>query len=178
LCFRHGPFGKPHLDGGVPLSFSMTHSRNLVSVAMTHGADQYIGIDIEHDSPHIVEIALDVATPGERAALQTLTPPLRRAALLRLWVQKESLLKAEGSGFASAADQPNGSPLHTVELPVGTNTPMTPLRLPRSFPDVDSWSVHTFEPASNVAGAMAICAASSEIVWHGPLDVRGVLARF
>ncbi|MFE8012694.1 4'-phosphopantetheinyl transferase family protein [Streptomyces antibioticus] len=97
-----GPHGKPRLDrpGSVePYDFSVTHSGEIVGVAVCRGAE--VGLDVEEaDSPVDVALAARTALAApELAALNALPPADRKAAFLRTWTRKEAVLKALGAGL-------------------------------------------------------------------------------
>ncbi|SMF04962.1 4'-phosphopantetheinyl transferase superfamily protein [Streptomyces sp. Amel2xC10] len=97
-----GPHGKPRLDtpgSSVPYDFSVTHSGEIVGVAVCRGAE--VGLDVEEaDGPVDVPLAARTALAApELAALNALPPPDRKAAFLRTWTRKEAVLKALGAGL-------------------------------------------------------------------------------
>ncbi|MGW0576022.1 4'-phosphopantetheinyl transferase family protein [Streptomyces sp. NPDC002920] len=94
-----GPHGKPRLAVPSPYGFSVTHSGELIGVALCEGAE--VGLDVEDaDAPLDVEAAARTAlSAAELAALHSRPPAERRAAFLRTWTRKEAVLKALGVGL-------------------------------------------------------------------------------
>lgn len=98
---------------GTGLNTSLSHSGTAVAIALT-GAGA-IGVDIEPASRDrgLLDLARRICHPIELTALNAMPEPAREAALLRLWVRKEALLKAlavglrwEMAGFEAVVDAP------------------------------------------------------------------------
>jgi len=107
--FRTGTSGKPSVIGasgviGAPdLRVSLTHSRDLVAVAVAEGME--LGVDAERIVPaHAsAETAAVFCTAREAQALAAIgDTQARTQQFFALWTLKESLLKALGTGFARA----------------------------------------------------------------------------
>jgi 4'-phosphopantetheinyl transferase len=111
-----GPHGKaaPAPGTGGDVRFSVSHSGDLVGVAVCRGAD--VGLDVEEagtgtDLATAAPVALDAR---ELAELNSRPPATREAAFLRYWTRKEAVLKALGVGLrvspallrVSAPEQP------------------------------------------------------------------------
>ncbi|MEU0671745.1 4'-phosphopantetheinyl transferase superfamily protein [Streptomyces sp. NPDC006172] len=101
-----GPHGKPRLavPHGSPFAdvdFSVTHSGDVVGVAVARGAA--VGLDVEEsgsgaalDVDTVAPVAL---TDAEFAALNARPPAERASAFLGVWTRKEAVLKALGVGL-------------------------------------------------------------------------------
>jgi 4'-phosphopantetheinyl transferase len=95
--------GRPRLldgdlgEAGIDASCSSSGDVGLVAVA--RGAR--IGIDVERVAHGDLGIATEEGwlAPGERDAIAALPADERARALTRAWVQKEAVLKGEGSGL-------------------------------------------------------------------------------
>ena len=97
LRFTYGKFGKPELVG-VPWHFNVSHSSDTALLAV---ASLSVGVDIEdldHVRIDIEEVAELICHPCEAQATRAMSCDERRAFLIRLWVRKESYLKAVGFG--------------------------------------------------------------------------------
>lgn len=97
-----GAFGKPALAPEmrtIDLRFNLTHSADVALVALAAGVE--VGVDVERSAPDMREhdITASALSPRERAALASLPEPDRAQAFLRLWVRKEAVLKAVGTGL-------------------------------------------------------------------------------
>ena len=91
-CLAWTASGKPHFSGGPGISF--THSRGFAACAVARrGLD--VGIDLEPADRARAAAVAQVAGPTERRALAEgwVSPT-------GLWVAKEAVLKAAGSGLA------------------------------------------------------------------------------
>jgi 4'-phosphopantetheinyl transferase len=96
---------------------------NLVHTSLSHAGDRIalavsrvgpVGVDIEPlvRTHMLLEMAESVCTRPERAAVEALAIGSRGTALLGLWVRKEALLKAAGTGLSvemSSFDAPEGA---------------------------------------------------------------------
>jgi len=100
LRFSPSRGGKPRLClAACPLTFSLSRSGDLALVALGEGVD--VGVDVEADhalfeSPSFQDAVL---TPSERACVEKWNAPDRASAVQRLWVRKEAIVKALGTGF-------------------------------------------------------------------------------
>ncbi len=105
LEFARAPGGKPFLPVAGALRFNLSHSREHALLAM--GACE-LGVDIEAHAAidALPELLAQVATRTERATIEALPDATeQRLAFFRLWVRKEALLKAIGSGLPGGADR-------------------------------------------------------------------------
>ncbi|MGW4164952.1 4'-phosphopantetheinyl transferase family protein [Streptomyces sp. NPDC004788] len=96
LSFDRGTHGKPYL-ADAPVQFSLSHSGELVAVALSLGAP--VGVDVERVPEPSAELPLPVLSPAERAAYDRVPEPERAAAFTTYWVRKEAVLKATGEGL-------------------------------------------------------------------------------
>jgi 4'-phosphopantetheinyl transferase len=148
LRFVVGPHGKPRLadtDGAAPLHFNLTHTREVVAVALSRGPE--VGVDVEAlDAPGLDLHALpDVLTPAEARHLRTLAPAQRADAAAAVWTLKEATVKASGRGLDSA--------LQAID--VGLN-PLT-VRLAARFGECAAhWRWHHCRPLPTHALALAV----------------------
>lgn len=102
-------FGKPAFDPSVGLHFSLSHAGDRVMAAVS---DAEVGCDIERVAPIDVGMMKASLAAVERAHLATLSGEARDREFFRLWVRKESYVKAVGRGLDiglstfSALDRP------------------------------------------------------------------------
>ena len=88
--------GKPSFADG-SAHFSISHTKNRVFLCIHHAN---VGIDAEETDRSIrPEVALRFFSPREQARLETARDT--QAALLRLWVLKESYAKLTGRGWGN-----------------------------------------------------------------------------
>jgi 4'-phosphopantetheinyl transferase len=100
LRFSQNAYGKPELDGmGSSLRFNLSHSDDLMLVAVTHA--RAVGIDLElmrEDVPF--QTLADYYFEPEDAWHLRLLPPAQRAwKFYDLWTSTEAQLKASGQGL-------------------------------------------------------------------------------
>lgn len=141
--FAVGLHGKPFLPGS-KWSFSLSHCRELVAVAVCEGCA--LGVDVEHVDPrHATDmIAHRVYGPAELADISA--QPDRVARFFERWTLKEALVKAMGTGI--------GEDLPSIELR------MEPGRAFITRGDSRSWQLHWWTPRPTVK--MALCVAGAE----------------
>lgn len=104
-CRCGKPHGKPRLAArGDDPGFSMTHSGDLVGVALGTGP---VGVDVERHRPlsGLDGLAAHALSAAERSA-----HPLEPAPFLVTWTRKEALLKATGAGLSLPMDALTLSP--------------------------------------------------------------------
>jgi 4'-phosphopantetheinyl transferase len=102
LELEAGPHGKLFLVGHEELavSFNLSHSGDLVALALVRG--RRLGIDIEAERPltDAALLARRILGPRERALFDAVPETERGAALLAAWTRKEAVLKAIGTGIS------------------------------------------------------------------------------
>ncbi|MGQ0537409.1 MAG: 4'-phosphopantetheinyl transferase family protein [Gemmatimonadaceae bacterium] len=163
LEFRYGRMGKPELAGNTEIQFNLSHSRNMVLVAVARG--RRVGVDIEHiDEPGDVRrIAARFLSPRERIAIDLLRADQQRAAFLRCWTRKEAYMKARGDGISR--------PLDDFDVPVGDYHTAHGLRVAGGPNEDAEWQLADLEAP---AGFMAAIAVEGEGDWE---DVQVVYHR-
>lgn len=99
LRFENGPFGKPYLPNS-RLRFNASHSGAVLLLAFAW--DQEVGVDVECLRDDFVpeELAVQVFSAREQAALRQTAPAERHAAFLSQWTAKEAYVKALGTGLS------------------------------------------------------------------------------
>lgn len=103
LRFEKGRFGKPGLVGA-PLELNLSHSGEWAMIAL--GYDAPLGVDIEAIVPdRVTPGMIDMVTSTtERAQFAAMDPARTAAPFFRLWVRKEAVIKALGTGLSRALD--------------------------------------------------------------------------
>lgn len=111
---RRDGAGKPWVPGGPYLNLS--HSGALALIAIC--ADTEVGVDLERIRPlrNPPGLSRRMCSPREAAWLADQADPA--VALLRLWVRKEAVAKAQGGGLRTALSGLDVLAGH-VELPEG-----------------------------------------------------------
>ncbi|MCD7439427.1 4'-phosphopantetheinyl transferase superfamily protein [Streptomyces lincolnensis] len=119
------PGGRPYLRGFDGLDVSVSHTGDLVAVALSRAGR--IGVDVEPAARTVRRLDEGVFTPYESAASARWAGARRARALIRLWTLKEAYGKALGLGLRlpfgsfgfTAADTDADGPARLV-LPDGT----------------------------------------------------------
>jgi 4'-phosphopantetheinyl transferase len=93
------PLGRPVLANHPVLSFSITHSQDLVAVALTLGAE--VGIDVESMERELdfEALAARIFSDEDLVQFRTLPSHAMSTAFFRAWTGKEAILKARGVGL-------------------------------------------------------------------------------
>jgi 4'-phosphopantetheinyl transferase len=98
LRWDRGPYGKPALAApGAELSTSLSHSADLVAVAIAAG--RAVGVDIQHLVPRLDVVAMSARFyPAAEAAYVAAgrDAGARADRFTRLWSRKEAVVKAAG----------------------------------------------------------------------------------
>ncbi|MGW4697741.1 4'-phosphopantetheinyl transferase family protein [Kitasatospora cineracea] len=121
LRIAREPGGRPVLEGAGPpvaegadrpLHIALSHGRDTVAAALTRLGP--VGVDVEHVRPlPTAALARRWFDPAEAEWLARQPGPEQPTAFLRLWVQKEALGKALGTGL-------RGGGMRRRVLPPGT----------------------------------------------------------
>jgi 4'-phosphopantetheinyl transferase len=129
------PHGQPRLATGGDVNVSVSHSGDLVVVALAAGRS--VGVDVEQlDMARGLDLAEMALSPTERMHLDRLAPTDRWYGFLRYWVRKEAVLKATGEGLrVPLTDLAVSAPDEQPRLVGWTGRPELPVRVSM----VDLW---------------------------------------
>lgn len=143
VVFRHGPRGKPFLEGG-ELSFNLSHSGQLALVAV---AAEEVGVDVEkvRRLESLTQIAERHFSDREFAALDELEGDARELAFYRCWTRKEAYIKALGEGLSMALD--------SFEVSIAAQAAFLACHDGREDPA--RWSMLDVSPCADYVGAVA-----------------------
>lgn len=95
----YNPFQRPEVNG--PFSFSISHSGNIVVCAMSE--TYQLGIDIEQLAAIDFDPFQDYMSAKEWMQIKIAKDPNRE--FLKIWTQKESVIKADGRGLSIPFDR-------------------------------------------------------------------------
>jgi 4'-phosphopantetheinyl transferase len=126
LVIETNAYDKPFIEGGASFNVSHSGAHGLVAV----GAVAEIGVDIERVQPDVDWRSLGrrVFHPTERERLEAAGPSGLAAEAYRLWVGKEAVVKALGTGFSL-------SPLaFEIEIRPGGSLGVSPRERDHDFP--------------------------------------------
>ena len=148
--------GKPRLrpGPGIPgdLDFSLAHSGDWAWLALARGCA--VGVDLEQVLPSRDGRAMAklVCTPGESRVLAGCAGAGGNRAFHRIWVRKEALLKAAGTGFAGPL------PAHAVEA-LGDG--------PLAGAGAGPWWLVDAPAPPGYLGALAASVPGAAVQWRG-----------
>lgn len=114
LRWAAGPNGKPWLPGsGLELNMSHAGDWGLIAVGHRH----VVGVDIEAIAPNRAspDMIRAVTSTAERAAFAALPEREHAVAFFRLWVRKEAVIKALGTGLSRRLD--------SIDVPLAADAP-------------------------------------------------------
>jgi 4'-phosphopantetheinyl transferase len=138
--------GKPRLDVGPALEFSVSHSRDIAIVAI---AALPLGVDVEHrrEVRHLDRTASRVLHHDTATLLAALPEPRRTDAFIAAWTLREAHVKAVGGGLFRTPDTLPFDP----SLPGdGRITGM------HDRAGTETWSVARFRPKPGTDAALAV----------------------
>ena len=92
--FLYNDYGAPYIEGGP--YFSISHCKTGIAVAVS---EKPVGIDIEAIRAFKPELMRKTMNPTEQQRIISSTSP--EVEFIRLWTQKEALLKLKGTGIIS-----------------------------------------------------------------------------
>jgi 4'-phosphopantetheinyl transferase len=155
LRFAYGPAGKPHLCDPPGPHFNVSHSGEVVLIALSGGGP--VGVDVERVRRlETRDLMSRVLSPWERAVLEGLPLDQRDAAFFKAWTCKEAFVKADGAGLAYGLDR--------VEVALAPTEPARLVRLDGSTEAARAWSLWSLEPAPGYLGALAVAGQDCRLV--------------
>ena len=104
LLFREGRYGKPELTFDPDLRFNVSHSGDVVVMAISHGRE--VGVDVEalRTDCDLEAMASYSFSEREQRDLAGLAPHLYVHGFYACWTQKEAFLKLVGAGLSQPLD--------------------------------------------------------------------------
>lgn len=99
LEFEYNLFGKPFLKESIyrdTIHFNLSHCQNVGCITITKTGT--VGVDVEKVKSSLLEI-IDIFMTKEEIDSFNLFKTNRETILYHLWVQKEAVLKAKGTGL-------------------------------------------------------------------------------
>lgn len=160
LHFSYSSRGKPYL-GATPLHFNVTHSENLVLVAVSTACP--LGIDVEQirPIPEFEDIAINYFSTREATKLMALPREQQRRAFYRMWTCKEAGLKAAGTGLSELKSHAEArfpqEELEKIHAISGTNSIAAP------------WTMVELSPAPEYVATLAAPATGLTLSsWQWP----------
>ena len=151
LRFRYSYYGKPYLaeeDNREDLRFNLSHSGDLVLIAVTRGRD--VGVNIERIRQDVLDegIAERFFSQLEVATLRSLPADLQAGAFFNCWTRKEAYIKARGEGLSLPLDKFDvslapGEPARLLETRIGSE-------------ETSDWSMQELAVGAGYAAALVV----------------------
>ena len=141
------PRGKPHLRFATKLFFNVSHCERLAAIALCDAGEVGVDVELAATVTGAPPLTASIGSAAESAWLRAHPDAVGRT-LARLWVRKEAILKAVGSGLST--------PMASIDLG-------DPVAAAGVVADVASVAVRwqdLFLPAS-LAGAVAVAGADA-----------------
>ena len=158
----YGPHGKPRMadsEQGYP-AFGVTHTQNLLAVALRLDGNAEVGVDAEIVRPvdSVEGVAQRVFTAAEMADVVPAATAGDWSPFYRYWTAKEAVLKALGTGFSLEARAVTVRPAADATFRVEPTTEVI-----RGLPDRGRW-LWAHAPGRSISDQRAVIALT-------PMDV-------
>ena len=94
-----GERGKPALGSAAALHFNLSHSGELVLIAVAK--EREVGVDVEEIDPRrdVLPLAERALEPAASAAIRATPPEARAIVFHEAWTKQEAIVKCAGSGL-------------------------------------------------------------------------------
>jgi 4'-phosphopantetheinyl transferase len=158
VAFDYDAHRKPLLRGSSPadLRFNLAHSGDVTLVAVAHGIDVGVDVEVRRDLADRQQIAARFFSLSEAEAIASLPEELRDEAFFACWTRKEAYLKAVGLGLSG--------PLDSFDVSVDPRAPAEILRIHASARAAREWSIHDLSQPPEYRAAVAVHAPRSLVV--------------
>lgn len=144
LRIKKTPFGKPYLPDNPELSFNMSHSGDILAIAISTQCQ--LGVDVEcYKNRNNWEGLVKKCFAAEESDYwYSLDKSERNRAFYQFWVKKEAFVKAVGKGITLGLDQ----------CVINPNNLSTFLRVPEQKTSANKWQIYTLDLPKNEFGAV------------------------
>jgi 4'-phosphopantetheinyl transferase len=151
LRFYDGKNGKPkvaNFPDKRTIHFNLSHSEGVALFAFARNHE--IGVDLERirEIPEMEQIVDRFFSAREKTFFRALPQDMKRDAFLNCWTRKEAFIKAIGEGLSW--------PLDTCDVASVPGKGDASLLRAGGPGEVPAWSLHTFRPAREFVGALAV----------------------
>ncbi len=146
-------FGKPFLPDYPELSFNMSHSGDILALAIS--SQRQLGIDVECYKARNTWNGLvkKCFAPEEADYWNRLDKAEQGQAFYQFWVKKEAFVKAVGKGITLGLDQCVVNPDDVTSF----------LRVPDLGGSADTWQIYSLDLAKNEFGAVVCDRQDAEL---------------
>jgi len=149
--------GRPILSRDETIQFSISHTHDLVAIALT--ARARVGIDLEYVQPNLdpLELAARIFSEEDLRKFQALPRRDALTAFFRAWTRKEAYLKARGEGIAEGLRQVS------VSFDAEKTSSLTDAR---DESGARNWRLHTLPVPVDYMGSLACNDAAKRLEFH------------
>jgi 4'-phosphopantetheinyl transferase len=146
--FTYNLQGKPFLADDSNLCFNVSHSRNVMLIAVTAGTN--VGVDVEYirEDALLDQVAQSFFSENEIRILRSLSKPDRQTSFFLGWTRKEAYIKARDLGLSL--------PLSQFDVSMKRGEPAQLLVTSYDPAEAVRWSIFNLEPADHYAAAVAV----------------------
>lgn len=168
LAFGKSGHGKPYLQGESGINFNVSHSGEVVLLALARGRE--LGVDVERIRPDMVtaDIAERFFSEHECQELASVADGKERhEAFFACWTRKEAYIKAIGDGLSL--------PLHQFDVAFLPGQPPRILATRHDPVQAARWTLRNLDPGEGHKGALAAEGADWTLRcwdWCGELVAR------
>ena len=148
IRFDYGPRGKPSISGRDDVRFNVSHSGDVVLLAVAKNRELGVDVEFVKGSTAGPEIAERFFSAAEVAELQSLPEEHQQAAFFAGWTRKEAYIKAVGVGLFGALDR------FSVSLAPG-NVQIS-LHVHDNERESARWTLRSLDVDEGYAGALAV----------------------
>jgi 4'-phosphopantetheinyl transferase len=145
------PQGRPLLSEAPHVQFSISHTGDLVALALSDRAQ--VGIDLERtrDGLNFADLAERIFSPGELEIFRALPSTEQPPAFFQAWTGKEACLKATGQGIAQGMAE--------VSVPLRPPSSVQPIVNRHDGDQPQPWRIQALRLPDGYAG---------NVVWNDP----------
>lgn len=159
LRFAYAAHGKPALTAprsAAGLRFNLSHSDEVGLCAVSLRRE--IGIDVERIRPldDLDQLADQLFSPRERAALGRLTGPARVAGFFNAWTRKEAFVKALGEGLSH--------PLERFDVSLAPDAPARLERIDGDAERASRWWLSAVDAGGEYTAAVVVRGGGAVLV--------------
>jgi 4'-phosphopantetheinyl transferase len=154
IPFAYTPRGRPYLAENEAIHFSISHTHDLVAVAVTAGGQ--VGIDLEFLRRDLnpIELARRIFSEKDFHAFEMVPEKEKLRIFFRAWTRKEAYLKARGEGISAGLEQV------TVSFSAEQPSLMEDARDPSA---TEAWRVYSLPLPQDYSGSLACDNAEKKI---------------
>jgi len=143
--FQYSKNGKPWLRNNPALKFSLSHSEDIVVIAVSYGDE--VGIDVEQLDREVdlAKLQSYLFTQGELSIFQSISRQFQKKIFIHSWTKKEAFLKATGEGLTRA--------MNSLELAFSDEVHS---QQKKQMPYETDWILDSFTPTDNCVATVAV----------------------